>query len=56
MHAHERHFPMTAIYEKHPSPPAFSRPQAIKTTEIYIFGLILWVVVIAPAMALMGVW
>jgi hypothetical protein len=29
---------MTAIYEMHPSPPAFSRLQAIKTTEIYILG------------------
>jgi hypothetical protein len=36
--AHEHHFPMTAIYEKHPSPPGFSRLQAIKTVEIYILG------------------
>jgi hypothetical protein len=38
MHAHEHHFPMTTIYEMHPSPPAFSRLQAIKTAEIYILG------------------
>jgi hypothetical protein len=29
MHAHDRHFPMTTIYEKHPSPPTFSRLQAM---------------------------
>jgi hypothetical protein len=29
---------MTAIYEKHQEPLAFSRLQAIKTAEIYILG------------------
>jgi hypothetical protein len=36
MPIHERHFPMTAIYEKHPSPPAFSRLQTLALAEIYI--------------------
>jgi hypothetical protein len=54
MHAHERHFPMTAIYEKHPSPPAFSRLQAIKTAEIYILGWFCGWWSLAQLVALMG--
>jgi hypothetical protein len=55
MQAHERHFPITAIYKTNPSPPAFLRLLAMVTAEIYIVGcfcgLILWanfVVVMAP--------
>jgi hypothetical protein len=38
MQAHERHFPITAIYKMNPSPLAFSRQQAMTTIEIYIMG------------------
>jgi hypothetical protein len=36
MQPNERHFPNTAIYKMNPSPPAFSRLQAMATIEIYI--------------------
>jgi hypothetical protein len=38
MQAHDHHFPITAIYKMNPSPPAFSRLQAMATAEIYIVG------------------
>jgi hypothetical protein len=33
MQAHERHFSITAIYKMNPSPPTFSRLQAMATAE-----------------------
>jgi hypothetical protein len=38
MQAHERHFPITAVYKMNPSPSDFFRLQAMATAEIYIAG------------------